>query len=785
MTPTTRPRRARSLPIVLGAALAAQAPATADDNPFATQPKADEVFYQIMPIAWRDGPDPDASDPNRFGDFVGMREGLDYLTDLGVTAVWMNPVFPSPAYHGYQHGRADRINPRLGTEAEFIGFVEAAHDAGIEVYLDFVVYGISHDSPWFADALANPPSPYDDWLAFENASNTQFLGNTFPTWSGDTVGFIHWDLRNPEVADLVNSWGVRWLDPNDDGDLRDGVDGYRLDHVWVNYGFGPDGWGYNLDTFWDAWHDAIRAVNPDVFTFAEQHDWGSHGAEYLPEFDAAMTKPLEFAARDALRNEHAGALSFQMEQTLASLPPELGTYVGIIGDHDVNRLSSSIGADNPATEGRAHAAAAVLMLQPFPPILYYGDEIGMLGFKADYGSDANDIPMREPFKWNALEGAPMSRYHRLNAPATINQYSRDNDGRSAEEQQGSGLLETYKQYIATRHAHVAIRRGSYHEVGNDRDAVWSFLRVYEQGEAPIPDASQSLVCVINLSGAPQTASLDLSALVGEDAAPIPASDIAPGGAGALPDITDANKGAYPVTVPPYSSVVIQAALTRPPAPPITIDGSLDSDYTQVGSNGGATLWAAIDGDTLYLATNPAQSDLDRFIVLSQSPGAPEPAMWAKDGTVASYDAYIGNESTNGWSGWFDAAATSGPVVGAVLEGAIDLAAQYGTRPGTVFVASLAYLTNDGEPLVPAEQVPGGNLDPDVQATEFIGLDLDTLGDPPCAADLNDDGVASFPDVGLFLAAFAAGAPEADLNGDGTASFPDVGLYLAAFAAGCP
>ena len=78
----------------------------------------DEVFYHIMPIAWRDG----NNDPQRFGDFQGMTDSLPYLSSLGVTAIWMNPIFISPAYHGYQHGPADTVNPRFGTEADFLAF---------------------------------------------------------------------------------------------------------------------------------------------------------------------------------------------------------------------------------------------------------------------------------------------------------------------------------------------------------------------------------------------------------------------------------------------------------------------------------------------------------------------------------------------------------------------------------------------------------------------------------------------------------------------------------------
>ncbi len=768
---------------IAAVAIALPAGAGLAQNPFATQPKADDVFYHFMPIAWRDGPDSDAIDPDRFGDFVGMREGLPYLDDLGVTAVWMNPVFPSPAYHGYQHGAADQLNPWFGTEADFADFNTAAHALGIEVYIDFVVYGISHDSVWFNSAFANPASPFDSWLAFWNGSNTDYQGYTFNTWNGDNVGFIHWDHRNPAVTSLVSEWAVKWLDPDDDGDFTDGVDGYRLDHVWVNYGSGPDGWGYNLDDFWADWHDAIRAVNPDVFTFAEQHNWGSHGAEFLPQFDAAMTKPFEFAARDALASEHAGGLYYQMEQTINSLPSGQGTYVAIIGDHDVDRLASVIGADNPANLGRANAAAAVLMLQPFPPIIYYGDEIAMVGVKRDYGSDANDIPMREPFKWNAVEGAPMSRYHQQNFQATINQYSSNNDGRSVQEQAGSGVLQTYKDLVAARHASVALRRGSYHPIDATNDGVWAFLRRYESGEAPIGDATQAIAAAINLRGSPVTVSLDLSPYLPEGAT-LPATNVAPGG-GAMPAINGSNASAYPVTIPAHGYALVQADLTRPPAPLFAIDGQLDAAYTEVATSTGGSIWVGLDGDVLYIATQPASDGLDRFLVLADEPGAPVPAMWAKDGLVADYDAFIGNEVDNGWSGWFDAANPGGPVVGAVLEGSINLADQFGAVPETIHLAALSYFTPDGESLVPFMQVPAGNGDLDVTPDEFVEVTLSEL--EACAADLAEPfGTLDFSDVIAFLAAFSASDPAADLAAPiGVFDFSDVVAFLATFAEGCP
>lgn len=513
----------------------------------------DEVFYQFMPIAWRDSD----NDAQRFGDFGGMEASLDYLQGLGVTAVWMNPIFPSPAYHGYQHGPADQLNPRFGTEPEWISFVEAAHARGIKVFIDFVVYGISQDSAWFQSAYGHPTSPYDTWLAFTNSSNTQYDGSVYSTWNGDTVGFIDWDLRNPSVSGMVTQWAEHWLDPNGDSDFSDGVDGYRLDHVFVQNDHGPDGWGYNLDDFWEPWKAALQTVNPDVFTFAEQADWGITGANLLTAFDAAMTKPFEFAARDALANGNASGLYDAMRAAWASVPANR-TFMGIIGDHDVDRLASVIGSGT----AKGRAAAAVLLTQPFPPMIYYGDEIGMLGTKQNYGSDANDIPMREPFKWNAVAGPPMSDYWILNSQAYNNAFEHDNDGRSVEEEQGvsGSLLETYRELIGVRLGSEALRRGSYIEVPASSSRIWSFVR-----QAP----GQDVLVAINVSNSNRNFTLDMSKLdvTGGTTTPV---DLVTGAS--LPALTSANKAGYGLSLSANSFTIAELGLETYVPPVGIVDG---------------------------------------------------------------------------------------------------------------------------------------------------------------------------------------------------------------------
>jgi alpha-amylase len=467
---------------------------------------SDEVFYHIMPIAWRYGQPAESFDPStpqhahRFGNFQGLRDGLPYLADLGITALWLNPIFPSPAYHGYQHGRADEINPWFGTEAEFLAFVQEARAVGIRIYLDLVVYGISQQSEYFTDSFRNRASLYTPMLAYTKPDNSAYIGYTFRTWNGDTVGFTNWDLRNQAARQLVINWSTKWLDPNGDGDPSDGIAGFRLDHVWARYNKGDEGLGYHIDTFWREWREALERVNPLVFTFAEQADWNSFGAELLRStdgrrvHDAALTKPFQSAAREALRTERADMLYTSMAATLTACPTG-HTFMGSIGDHDVDRIASAIGADKPATQGRARAAAAVLLLQPFPPVVYYGDEISMLGVGGNFRSDANDIPRREPMKWAARDdGAPhATNYWALHEGVVKARFSRDNDGRSVEEQQGApgSVYETHRQLIALRRAHAPLRRGQYAPVPCDAPAVWAFTRSYE---------GRTLLVLINLSG---------------------------------------------------------------------------------------------------------------------------------------------------------------------------------------------------------------------------------------------------------------------------------------------
>jgi hypothetical protein len=273
--------------------------------------------------------------------------------------------------------------------------------------------------------------------------------------------------------------------------------------------------------------------------------------------------------------------------------------MGIVGDHDVDRLMSVLGNST----NRAKAAAAILMTHPFVPMIYYGDELGMRGTKGNFGSDANDIPFREPFKWNAVAGPPMSNYWILNNQAYSNRVSQNNDGVSVEEQTGvsGSMLETYRSLITLRKTNEALTHGGYFPVPTSSNRIYAFVRQSQ---------SQSVLVVVSCSTQSTNVTLDLSAFT------IPGGQTVPfnlwTGNNAAP-VTNANKSAYPMTLSGHSFAILDLDLDAYAPPVGLVDGvGLPADFpapiatqdtpTSLGDNLSELnqLFGVIDGDYLRI-----------------------------------------------------------------------------------------------------------------------------------------------------------------------------------------
>jgi len=226
-----------------------------------------------------------------------------------------------------------------------------------------------------------------------------------------------------------------------------------------------------------------------------------------------------------------------------------------------------------------------------------------------------------------------------------------------------------------------------------------------------------------------------------------------------------------------------------------MDGILDEEAELIASYNGYSLWAAFNGIQLYVATNSAGiggNPYDHFIFLTDTLGNLVNAPWAKSGYVTEWDAYLGNENENGWSGWFDVENPEGALSFAssseegVLEGVINLEDEYGIIPQGVYLAACGYETQDGGVLI--WQVPEGLLNPGtVDPSEFVYFELSLW----TCGDVNDDGSINLADASYLANYLFSGGPppsymdSGDVNGDGLINLADLSYLMNYLVGGGP
>jgi hypothetical protein len=202
------------------------------------------------------------------------------------------------------------------------------------------------------------------------------------------------------------------------------------------------------------------------------------------------------------------------------------------------------------------------------------------------------------------------------------------------------------------------------------------------------------------------------------------------------------------------------------APAFVMDGELDASASQVAANGSRQLYAAMNGDVLYVATQDAGEGSDVFIYVADTPGSLVAANWAKAGQIAQWDAFLADENNNDFENWFDAvagaaqAATAGN--GGVLEGTLNLAMEFGALPSAVYLAVGVYATNDGGALISSQQVPASvNGNGNIDAVEWFLLQIAAT-----PGDYNRDGDVDDDDFIVWLEKFGTNDPSADGNKNG-------------------
>ena len=500
----------------------------------------DAVIYELHVRSFFD------SDGDGIGDFRGLTEKLDYLQDLGVTALWLLPFYPSPLKDdGYDISNYTAVNPAYGALSDFRLFLREAHRRGLRVITELVLNHTSDQHPWFQRARRSPPgSKWRDFYVWSDSPDkyrdARIIFKDFESanWTWDPLANAYYwhrfyshqpDLNfdNAEVRKVMLQTMQFWL--------AMGVDGLRLDAVPYLY----EREGTSCENLPET-HKALKTIRkrvderyPNRMLLGEANQWPEDAVAYFGDGDEchmAFHFPLMPRMFMAIRMEDrypiidilsqtppipancqwALFLRNHDELTLEMVTDEERDYMYRVYANDPHarinlgirrRLYPLLGKDRKKFE----LMNALLLSLPGTPVLYYGDEIGM-GDNI-YIGDRNGV--RTPMQWNADRNAGFSRAssQKLFLPVTIDpDYHYETVNVEARQNNPSSLLWWIKRVIALRKQFKAFGRGSIEFLNPENHKVLAFLRSF--GE-------ELVLVVANLSRFPQFVELDLSAHKGK------------------------------------------------------------------------------------------------------------------------------------------------------------------------------------------------------------------------------------------------------------------------------
>ncbi|GAB3991151.1 alpha-amylase family glycosyl hydrolase [Spirosoma daeguense] len=432
------------------------------------------VHYEIFVRSFAD------SNGDGIGDINGITNNLDYLKELGVSALWLMPVSPSPSYHKYDVTDYYGIDPEYGTIDDFRRLIHEAHQRGIAIVIDLVIHHTSSQHRWFQEAAKGPDNTYRNyykwlppseikarnlatrditadsgerspWHSVRSGRNTEKYYGMF--WSGmPDLNFDHPPLRE-EVYKIARYW------------LQDiGVDGFRLDAARHLYRETEEPKNYE---FWEEFGRNIDAMKPGAYTVGEVWTRPERIAPYFRGLKANFNFDLRLMLEEIVRQEDdtEDLIEFlaYVHAAFANVNPNFIDGL-ILSNHDQDRIGSLL----KGNLNHLKVAANLLLTLPGLPYIYYGEEIGMLGLKPDEN-------IREPFLWDIRpRDRQRTRWRR-------GKYSTSQTVRPLAEQQADpdSLFSHYKRLIQFRNSHLILNDNlsRLQQTGIRQAGTVSFIRL--------------------------------------------------------------------------------------------------------------------------------------------------------------------------------------------------------------------------------------------------------------------------------------------------------------------
>jgi alpha-glucosidase len=490
------------------------------------------IIYQVYPRSFQD------SNADGIGDLNGIIQRLDYLKWLGIKAIWISPIYPSPmADFGYDISDYTAIHPLFGTMADFDKLLKEAHFRNIKVILDLVPNHTSDQHPWFLESRSSRNNPKRDWYLWQDAKEDGSPPNNWlsvfggPGWEWDEKTKQYYyhaflkqqpDLnwRNPDVQKAIYDAMRFWLDK--------GVDGFRVDVMWHmikdeklrDNPANPD-YQQHMATYEQLLpvystdqpevHDIVQSMRKVLDEYSERMMIGEiylpihklvtyygvdNNGAHLPFNFMLLSLPWEAQRIASAVAEYEGAL------------PRNGWPNWVLGNHDQPRITSRVGLQ------QARIAAILLLTLRGTPTIYYGEELGMMDvpIPMDEVQDPQGLnmpdkhlsrdPSRTPMQWDDSEYAGFTTvkpWLRLSSSfKRVNIESEKKDSHSH--------LSLYRRLVHLRQQQPSLSIGNYHPVFADKQ-TFAYIR-HAPGE-------QKFLIVLNFTHRPSYIQLEHVQLKGK------------------------------------------------------------------------------------------------------------------------------------------------------------------------------------------------------------------------------------------------------------------------------